>query len=102
MTIGGSILLIVAGAILRYAINWSPNYVDLRLVGLILMIAGVVGLIIAFSAAKTGGSADSNEIRAIIASVIDGMYVSLYATLLGISTNLWLKINLRLLGDIDG
>jgi len=66
------------------------------------LLGTVVGLIIAFSAAKTGGSADSNEIRAIIASVIDGMYVSLYATLLGISTNLWLKINLRLLGDIDG
>jgi uncharacterized membrane protein YedE/YeeE len=49
MTIGGSILLIVVGAILRYAINWSPNYVDLRLVGLILMIAGVVGLIIALT-----------------------------------------------------
>lgn len=47
MTIGGSIFLIVAGAILRYAINWSPDYVDLRLVGLILMIAGVAGLIIA-------------------------------------------------------
>jgi hypothetical protein len=47
MTIGGSILLIVVGAILRYAINWSSSYVDLRLVGLILMIAGVVGLIIA-------------------------------------------------------
>ena len=47
MTIGGSILLIVAGAILRYAINWSSSYVDLRLVGLILMIAGIVGLIIA-------------------------------------------------------
>ena len=37
-----------------------------------------------------------------IASVIDGMYVSLYATLFGISVNLWLKINLRLLGNIDG
>src|SRR5215469_14148414 len=49
MTIGGSILLIVAGAILRYAINWSPNYVDLRLVGLILMIAGAAGLIIALT-----------------------------------------------------
>ena len=49
MTIGGSILLLVAGAILRYAINWSPNYVDLRLVGLILMIAGAVGLIIALT-----------------------------------------------------
>src|SRR5215467_10007324 len=49
MTIGGSILLIVSGAILRYAINWSPNYVDLRLVGLILMIAGIAGLIIALT-----------------------------------------------------
>jgi hypothetical protein len=37
-----------------------------------------------------------------IASVIDGMYVALYATLLGIATNLWLKINLRLLGNFDG
>jgi hypothetical protein len=49
MTIGGSILLIVAGAILRYAITWSPNYVDLRLIGLILMIAGAAGLIIALT-----------------------------------------------------
>jgi Domain of unknown function (DUF6458) len=49
MTIGGSILLIVAGAILRYAINWSTNYVDLRLVGLILMLAGIAGLIIALT-----------------------------------------------------
>ena len=37
-----------------------------------------------------------------IAAVVSGMYVSLYATLLGIATNLWLKINLRLLGDIHG
>jgi hypothetical protein len=37
-----------------------------------------------------------------IASVVDGMYVSLYATLLGIAVNLWLKINLRLLGDVHG
>jgi hypothetical protein len=33
---------------------------------------------------------------------VNGMYVALYATLLGITVNLWLKINLRLLGDIDG
>ena len=49
MTIGGSILLIVAGAILRYAITWSPNHVDLQLVGLILMLAGIAGLIIALT-----------------------------------------------------
>jgi len=64
MTIGGSILLLVAGAILRYAINWSPNYVDLRLVGLILMIAGAVGLIIALTLLfmRRRGSRPSTEV----------------------------------------
>lgn len=66
------------------------------------LLGTVIGLIIAFSAAKAGGSADPNEIRPMIAAVVDGMYVSLYATLLGIGTNLWLKINLRLLGHVDG
>ena len=66
------------------------------------LLGTVVGLIVAFSAAKAGGSADPNEIRPMIAAVVDGMYVSLYATLLGIATNLWLKINLRLLGNVDG
>jgi hypothetical protein len=66
------------------------------------LLGTVLGLIVAFSAARAGGSADPNEIRTMIASVVDGMYVSLYATLLGVATNLWLKINLRLLGNIDG
>jgi ABC-type lipoprotein release transport system permease subunit len=46
MTYGGSIALIVIGAILRFAISYSPSGIDLQLVGVILMIAGVVGLII--------------------------------------------------------
>jgi uncharacterized membrane protein YedE/YeeE len=46
MTIGGSIALIVIGAILRFAISWSPAYIDIQLIGLILMIAGIVVLII--------------------------------------------------------
>ncbi len=66
------------------------------------LLGTVIGLIMAFSAAKAGGSADLNEIKPMIAAVVDGMYVSLYATLLGIGTNLWLKINLRLLGRADG
>ena len=66
------------------------------------LLGTVVGLIVAFSAARAGGSADPNAIQPMIASVIDGMYVALYATLLGIATNLWLKINLRLLGNIHG
>jgi MotA/TolQ/ExbB proton channel family len=66
------------------------------------LLGTVVGLIIAFSAAKAGSSADPNEIKPMIAAVVDGMYVSLYSTLLGVGTNLWLKINLRLLGRGDG
>jgi MotA/TolQ/ExbB proton channel family len=66
------------------------------------LLGTVVGLIIAFSAARSGASSDPEQIRPMIAAVVDGMYVSLYATLLGIGTNLWLKVNLRLLGRIDG
>lgn len=47
MTIAGSITLIVIGAILRFGITWKPQNVDLHAIGLILMIAGVVGLGIA-------------------------------------------------------
>jgi hypothetical protein len=66
------------------------------------LLGTVVGLIIAFSAAGQGGSANPEEIKPMIAAVVSGMYVSLYATLLGIGTNLWLKINLRLLGNFHG
>jgi hypothetical protein len=46
MTYGGSIALIVIGAILKFAITWSPAHVNVQLIGLIIMIAGIVGLII--------------------------------------------------------
>jgi hypothetical protein len=66
------------------------------------LLGTVVGLIIAFSAAAQGGSTNPEEIKPMIAAVVNGMYVSLYATLLGVGTNLWLKINLRLLGNFHG
>jgi Domain of unknown function (DUF6458) len=47
MTIGGSVALIVIGAILRWGITWKPSHVDLQAIGVILMIAGAVGLVIA-------------------------------------------------------
>jgi hypothetical protein len=49
VTIGGSIALIVLGAILRFAISFSTSVVNLQLVGVILMLAGVVGLIISLT-----------------------------------------------------
>ena len=44
MTSGGSIALIIAGAILRFAVTWKGKYFDLQAIGVILMVAGVVGL----------------------------------------------------------
>jgi hypothetical protein len=46
MTVGGSIFLVAVGAILRYAVTDSISGINLATVGLILMIAGIVGLVI--------------------------------------------------------
>jgi hypothetical protein len=46
MTIGASLLLIAAGAILHWAVTDSLSGVDLTTVGTILLIVGIVGLIL--------------------------------------------------------
>jgi uncharacterized membrane protein YidH (DUF202 family) len=46
MTVGAAIFLLAVGAILRYATNVHVEGVSLDTVGLILMIAGILGLII--------------------------------------------------------
>jgi hypothetical protein len=46
MTIATAIFLIAIGAILRYAITVETDVIDIQTVGLILMIAGVVGLVL--------------------------------------------------------
>jgi hypothetical protein len=46
MRIGTSILLIAAGAILRYAVTASVSGISLSTVGLILMLTGILGLVI--------------------------------------------------------
>jgi hypothetical protein len=48
MTIAAGIFLIAAGAILRYATDFDIQDVDMDTVGLILMIAGVLGLVLSF------------------------------------------------------
>jgi sulfite exporter TauE/SafE len=45
MGIGTSIFLIAVGAILKFAVNWQWNEVDLQVVGVILMVVGAIGLI---------------------------------------------------------
>ena len=58
MTIGSSLFLIAVGAILRYAVNDNWEAVDIPTVGLILMIAGVVGLVLGLYLAFGRGRPD--------------------------------------------
>jgi hypothetical protein len=46
MTIGGSIALIIIGAILKWGVSWKPAHLDLGVIGIILMCGGAVGLLI--------------------------------------------------------
>ena len=46
MTIGASLFLIAAGAILHFAVTAEVSGIDLQTVGTILMIVGVVGLVL--------------------------------------------------------
>jgi Domain of unknown function (DUF6458) len=46
MTIGASIFLIAVGAILKYAVDVTVQGIEIQTIGLILMIAGAVGLLI--------------------------------------------------------
>jgi hypothetical protein len=46
MGIGTSIFLIAVGAILDFAVNWRVQGVDLKTVGVILMVVGAIGLLL--------------------------------------------------------
>jgi hypothetical protein len=47
VTIGGSIALIIIGAILKWGVTWKPANLDLSAIGIILMAGGVACLIVA-------------------------------------------------------
>lgn len=61
LTIGVAVFLIALGAILRYAITFSIAGVSLATVGLILMIAGAVGLIAAIITARRGSESTTDR-----------------------------------------
>ncbi|GAB2939260.1 hypothetical protein GCM10027047_39340 [Rhodococcus aerolatus] len=46
MTIGASLFLIAAGAVLKFAVTTTISGIDLPTVGVILMVVGVLGLVL--------------------------------------------------------
>jgi hypothetical protein len=59
MTIGMSIFLLAAGAILKYAVTATVAGVNIQTVGVILMIAGALGLVIGLFLEFAGRRGDS-------------------------------------------
>ena len=61
MSIGSSVFLIAVGAILRYAVTATVSGVSIQTIGLILMLAGILGLVLsllylfAWRARRAGG-----------------------------------------------
>ena len=49
-----SIFLIAAGAILRYAVNYTVEGVEIDTVGLILIVVGIIGLVISLAVTFMG------------------------------------------------
>ena len=47
MTVGGALLLIAAGAILKWAVTAHVSWIDLRTTGTVLFIVGLAGLVVA-------------------------------------------------------
>ena len=58
MTLGTSLFLLAVGAILRFAVSDSIEGVDLSVVGLILMIVGAIGLVLALFLLNRAGRGD--------------------------------------------
>ena len=56
MTIGGSIALIITGAILAFAVSLEVAGIDIQVIGLILMLGGVIGLIFGLTMRRRRGA----------------------------------------------
>ena len=71
--------------------NISNSLVFLGLIGT------VIGFIIALSGVKPELAADAGAIGPMVSTLIEGMSIALYTTLVGAVLNVWLMVNFRLL-----
>ncbi|MGI9409941.1 MAG: MotA/TolQ/ExbB proton channel family protein [Hyphomicrobiaceae bacterium] len=74
---------------------------SVRQIANILVFLGLIGTVIGFIVALSGvdakAAADTTHVARMIGTLISGMSVALYTTLLGAVLNLWLSINYRML-----
>ena len=63
MGIGTSIFLIAVGAILRFAVNAQVSGIEIATVGVILMVAGALGLLVSLFYMSSGRSEPADGSR---------------------------------------
>jgi hypothetical protein len=61
------------------------------------LVGTVIGFIIALSGVTAEGAGDVNSVRPMISTLVSGMSVALYTTLVGALLGLWLTVNYRIL-----
>jgi hypothetical protein len=89
--ISGSVLKLKLSARIAPIRNLANSLVLLGLIGT------VIGFIMALSGVDPATAGDVNAIGPMISSLIGGMSVALYTTLVGAILNVWLMVNYRLL-----
>jgi hypothetical protein len=62
MTIGGSIGLIIVGAILAFAVTYDLAGLDINIIGFILMVGGLIGLIVGLVLAQRSRAATRTRV----------------------------------------
>ncbi len=72
-----------------------------RLIANMLVFLGLIGTVIGFIIALSGVNAEAvsraDSVASMVATLIQGMSIALYTTLLGAALNVWLNINHRIL-----
>jgi hypothetical protein len=61
------------------------------------LLGTVIGFIMALSGVDADAASDVESIKPMVATLLDGMSVALYTTLVGAVLNIWLMVNFRLL-----
>ncbi|MFQ5993480.1 MAG: MotA/TolQ/ExbB proton channel family protein [Acidiferrobacterales bacterium] len=87
--------------LLRLRLN---NYIsDVRYIANILVFLGLIGTVIGFIVALSGVNPESSSsvenIAPMVATLINGMSIALYTTLLGAVLHVWLMVNHRILAS---
>lgn len=85
----------------------TNSIVDVRHIANALVVLGLIGTVIGFIIALSGvdpaSASNADSVAAMVATLISGMSVALYTTLVGAVLHVWLIVNYRILttGTVD-